>query len=168
MTKFFSFSPNEGYRQRSVVAMNASVPTPRFRDILTTSLPFAETRLWMNFYPLPNQPLTASDALIGVWIGPGAKSANDDHVDAKMDYLVGGGNLSVTLAVSHPDLSVPVDLPTNPRDFTSKWRRASVKGGGVNDFAGPSEDSDQRRRCFPCGRAAIWKGNIFRELVLSE
>ena len=124
--KAFFFFAYEGYRQRGVVAMNASVPTQRFRDILTTSLPFKETQTWMKYYPLPNQPLTASDALLGVWIGPGAKSANDDHVDAKIDYLVGGGNLSMTLAASHPDLSVPVDLPTNPRIFTSKWRRMSV------------------------------------------
>lgn len=88
--KVFFFFAYEGYRQRSVVAMNANVLTPRFRDILTTSLPFPETQLWMKFYPLPNQALTAPDALIGTWIGPGAKSANDDHVDAKIDYLVAG------------------------------------------------------------------------------
>jgi len=124
--KVFFFFAYEGYRQRGVVAMNATVPTQRFRDIFTTSLPFPETQLWLKFYPLPNQPLTASDAVIGTWIGPGARSANDDHVDAKIDVLLGGGNLSTTLAVSHPDLSVPVDLPTNPRAFTSRWRRASV------------------------------------------
>ena len=55
----FFFVAYEGYRQRSVVAMNATVPTPRFRDILTTSLPFPETQLWLKFYPTPNQPLTA-------------------------------------------------------------------------------------------------------------
>jgi len=124
--KAFFFFAYEGYRQRGVVAMNASVPTQSFRDILTTSLPFKETQTWLKYYPLPNQPLTAPDAPLGIWIGPGAKSANDDHVDAKIDYLVGGGNLSLTLAASHPDLSVPVDLPTNPRVFTSKWRRMSV------------------------------------------
>jgi len=37
--KAFFFFAYEGYRQRGVVAMNASVPSQRFRDILTTSLP---------------------------------------------------------------------------------------------------------------------------------
>ena len=124
--KVFFFAAYEGYRQRGVVATNVNVPTERFRNILSTSLPFPETQLWLKYYPLPNQPLNVPDALTAVWIGPAARSANDDHVDSKLDYLVGGGNLSLSMMAAHPDLSVPPDLPTNPRVFRSKWRRASV------------------------------------------
>src|SRR5437867_8374984 len=49
--KAFFFFAYEGYRQRGVVAMNASVPTQSFRDILTTSLPFKETQKWLSDYP---------------------------------------------------------------------------------------------------------------------
>ena len=47
--KAFFFFAYEGYRQRGVIAMNASAPTQRFRDILSTSLPFKETQTWLKY-----------------------------------------------------------------------------------------------------------------------
>jgi hypothetical protein len=124
--KAFFFFAYEGYRQRSVVPLNPTVPTQRFRDILLQYLPFQETRTLLNYYPLPNTPLSAPDALLGVWNGPGAKSANDDHIDAKIDFPIAGGNLSITAAISHPQLIIPTDTPQNPKDFSSRWRRLSL------------------------------------------
>jgi len=125
--KIFFFAAYEGYRQRTAIAMNPppTVPTQRFRDILLTSLPFPETKLFLDHVPLPNQP-TAPDALLGVWFGAAPKVANDDHVDAKVDYLIAGGNLSATFYGGHPYAEQTSQQPLNPQYTTSFTRRLSL------------------------------------------
>src|SRR5437867_104005 len=125
--KIFFFAAYEGYRQRTAIAMNPppTVPTQRFRDILLTSLPFPETKLFLDHVPLPNQP-TAPEALLGVWFGAAPKIANDDHVDAKVDYLVLGGNLSATFYGGHPYAEQTSQQPLNPQYTTSFTRRLSL------------------------------------------
>jgi hypothetical protein len=125
--KAFFFAAYEGYRQRTALAMNPppTVPTQRFRDILLSSLPFPETKLFLDHVPLPNQP-HAPDALLGVWFGSAPKVANDDHVDVKADYMIGGGNFSVTLYGGHPYAEQTSQQPLNPQYTTSFTRRLSV------------------------------------------
>jgi carboxypeptidase family protein/TonB-dependent receptor-like protein len=129
----FFFAAYEGYRQRTSVLNNPIVPTPRFRDILMTSMPHPETKLLLDYYPLPNQPYGAND-LLASWIGPGAVIANDDHVDFKIDYLVGGGNFSLSFAGGHPYLSkAEQGGPLDPQVITNTKQRATfnyVKGWG--------------------------------------
>lgn len=128
----FFFFAYEGYRQRTTVPSTPTVPTPRFREILLRYLPFQETKLVLDFYPLPNQPY-GSDDLLARWIGPGARVNNDDHFDWKIDYLVGGGNLSLTFAGGHPYQSKAQDNPLNPQVFNTSSQRANlsyVRGWG--------------------------------------
>lgn len=122
--KVFFFVAYEGYRQRSTTALTNDVPTPLFRDMLRQALPFAETDILLKYYTLPNQPY-AADALLGRWIGPGLSNQDDDHVDTKIDYLIGGGNLSVTFTGAHPSQDQAAQQPLNPRTFRGKMLRGN-------------------------------------------
>lgn len=51
----FFFAAFEGYRQRTSIPINANVPTQRFRDLALAALPFPETRLFLDVYPLPHR-----------------------------------------------------------------------------------------------------------------
>jgi hypothetical protein len=121
----FFFFAYEGYRQRTSVDVNPTVPTPYFRNIWLTSLPFPETKTLLDYYPVPNQPYGPTD-LLSRWVGPGIKRNNDDHVDAKWDYLVGGGNFSLSFSGGHPDQVEGVPQPLNPRTTKGRLLRASA------------------------------------------
>jgi hypothetical protein len=121
----FFFFAYEGYRQRASAALVPIVPTPYFRDIMLTSLPFVQTKLFLDFYPLPNQPYGPTD-LLARWVGPGEKQNDDDHIDGKIDYLVGGGNFSVSYAGGHPYQLAALGAPLNPQVFTTSNRRVSA------------------------------------------
>src|SRR3989440_154276 len=123
--KFFFFFAYEGYRQRSTTTLTNDVPTPLFRETLLRALPFPETAINLSYYTLPNQPY-APDALLGRWIGPGLSNQNDDHVDTKLDYLIGGGNLSATFTGAHPSQDQAAQQPLNPRTFRGKMLRGNV------------------------------------------
>ncbi len=123
--KVFFFFAYEGYRQRTTTSLTNDVPTPRFRDIFKQSLPYKETDIWLSYYTLPNQPYGPND-LLGRWIGPGVSNQDDDHIDSKGDYLVGGGNLSVTFAFGHPSQLQAAQMPLNPRTFQSTMLRGTT------------------------------------------
>ncbi len=123
--KFFFFFAYEGYRQRSTTTLTNDVPTPLFRDTLMRALPFPETAINLKYYTLPNQPYAPND-LLGRWIGPGLSNQNDDHFDTKLDYLLGGGNLSVTFTGAHPSQDQAAQQPLNPRTFRGKMLRGNV------------------------------------------
>ncbi len=123
--KAFFFAAYEGYDQNTSTAHSVSVPTPLLRQTMLTALPFPETQLLLDFYPLPNQPVSAT-ALTGTYVGPGRKTASDHHVDARADVRVGNGNLSLVFATGSPALVAPQTLPTNARNFESKSRRLSA------------------------------------------
>jgi outer membrane receptor protein involved in Fe transport len=122
--KAFFFFAYEGYRLRSAVDTNPTVPTPYFRDILTNSLPQADIKLLLDHYPLPNQPHAPTD-LIGRFIGPGALENNDDHIDVKGNLLLGSGNLSVTYFGGSPDQIRAAATPGNPQFTLATTRRLS-------------------------------------------
>ena len=121
---FFLFA-YEGYRVRATVPVNGAFPTPYFRNLLLQYLPYRETQVNLNYMPVPNQPYGATD-LLGRWIGPGLSTWNDDHVDARGDYLLGPGNLSVTFAGGHPNRDEAADDPLEPTRFTSRVVRLNV------------------------------------------
>jgi len=122
--KGFFFSAFEAYRLTRALELNVNVPTQRFRDLLMSSLPYPETRLLLDQYQLPNQPV-APNALLGVFIGAGDKVNNDDHLDTRVDFRIKGGNLSGTFTYGHPYLSQESQLPGQPRVWVSTTRRAS-------------------------------------------
>lgn len=130
----FFFAAYEGYRQRSSISIDPTVPTPRFREILMTYLPFPETKIVLNYYPLPNQPYGPND-LLARWVGPGESVNNDDHFDWKVDYLIGGGNFALSFSGGHPYQLRAQSQPLDPRSFTTSSQRASATyvkawGGG--------------------------------------
>ena len=53
----FFFAALESYRQDTFTSHNINVPTPEFRQIMLTALPVPETPLFLEPYPLPNQPV---------------------------------------------------------------------------------------------------------------
>lgn len=123
--KAFFFFAFEGYRQRTSEALNSTVPTPLFRDIMLNGLMAPETQLLLNYYPLPNTQY-APTALLARWIGPGKKAYDDDHVDFKIDYLIFGGTLAFSGSAGHPYASRPSSLPENPEVFHAQSERGSL------------------------------------------
>lgn len=121
----FFFAAYEGYDQKTATAHSVSVPTPLLRQQMLTALPFPETQILLDFYQLPTQPVSPT-ALIGTFVGPGRKTASDNHVDARADVRVGNGNLSLVFAAGNPALVAPQTLPTNARNFESQSRRVST------------------------------------------
>lgn len=121
----FFFAAFEGYRQETSIPLNANVPTQRFRDLTLAALPVVETRLFLDQYPLPTEPVTA-DALAGVFIGPGDKENRDEHVDVRTDVRLMNGNLSATFTGGHPYLAQASVLPGRPRVWKSLTRRTSA------------------------------------------
>ena len=121
----FFFVAAESYRLQRALELNVNVPTQRFRDLLQTALPYPETKLLLDQYLLPTEPVT-STALLGVFIGAGNKENNDDHVDTRADFRIKGGNLSGTFTYGHPFLTQESQLPGQPRVWVSLTRRASA------------------------------------------
>ncbi|MBI4471835.1 MAG: TonB-dependent receptor, partial [Acidobacteria bacterium] len=132
--KVFFFGAYEGYRQRTTVPLEPTVPTPYFRSILQRYLPYPETKLVLDMYPLPNEPYGETD-LLARWVGPGARINDDDHVDAKIDYLIRNGMFSLTFAYGHPTQVRPSSNPLDPQSFKTSAQRANASystswGGG--------------------------------------
>ena len=132
----FFFTAFESYRLKRALEINVNVPTQRFRDLLLTAMPYPETRLMLDQYPLPTEPVSAT-ALTGVFIGAGNKENNDDHLDTRVDFRVMGGNLSGTFTYGHPFLSQESQLPGQPRSLGDHRPGArpratpSLEGGGA-------------------------------------
>jgi hypothetical protein len=123
--KAFFFFAYEGYRQHTSTALDNSVPTPRFRDIIRQALPFYETDILLSYYPLPNRPYADND-LLARWIGPGINQLTDDHFDSKIDYLIGGGNLSLAVTGGHPYQVIEAQQKLDPRTFSGHVMRANL------------------------------------------
>jgi len=132
--KLFLFAAYEGYRQHTSIAIDPSpaVPTPYFREILLKSLPDPATAVMLSYYPLPNQPYGPTD-LLALWTGAGPKVNKDDHIDAKVDYILGGGNLSFSIFGGHPFQFQAAAQPLNPQTtnaFTRRWAANYTIGKG--------------------------------------
>jgi hypothetical protein len=121
----FFFTAFESYRRTRSLELNQNVPTQRFRDLLQTALPFPETKFFLDQYKLPTEPVSPT-ALTGVFIGAGQKENNDDHVDARGDFRLWGGNLLAALSYGHPFLTQESQLPGQPRVWHSTTRRVSA------------------------------------------
>jgi hypothetical protein len=123
--KAFFFFAYEGYRQRTTIPVISNVPTQLLRDTFRQSLPFRETDIVLSYYPLPTDA-HAADALTARWVGAGISQNDDDHFDWKIDYLVGGGNFSLTFSGGHPHQIQGISLALNPRTTTGRPIRANA------------------------------------------
>src|SRR5689334_5010367 len=101
----FIFADYEGYRQSVTQVVSGTVPTPEFRQQITTAVPAYATPL--QVIPLTNQSY-ASGADTALYITGAAQTANDNHVDVKSDIrLTNMSNLSLTYTHGRPDLTTP-------------------------------------------------------------
>jgi hypothetical protein len=121
----FFFAAIESYRQTTFTSHNLQVPTPEFRRQMLAALPFPETQLFLDPYPLPNQPY-ATDALLGGFIGTGRKKATDDHFNSRLSVNLAGGSLSTIITLAHPYLATPNAQPDNLRTYESTTRRIAT------------------------------------------
>ncbi|MBM2812386.1 MAG: TonB-dependent receptor plug [Chloroflexi bacterium] len=121
----FFFAAIESYRQTTFTSHNLQVPTREFRQQMLAALPVQETQLFLEPYPLPNQPY-APGALLGGFLGTGNKRATDDHFNSRLSLNVGGGSLSTIITLAHPYLSTPNAQPTNYRTYESTTRRIAA------------------------------------------
>ena len=124
--KVFFFFAYEGYRQRSVVAMNASVPTPRFRDVLTTSLPFKETDTWLKLLSAAEPTIDRIRCVARHldWSRSEIRKRRSPRCEGglprwRRQFIRDArGIASGSFGACRP--------PHEPKVFTSKWRRMSV------------------------------------------
>ena len=113
--KLFFFAVYEGYRQRRFTTFNANVATANFRTLALAAVP--AYKLFFDTQPLPNQPHSPT-AVTGQFIGFGSNAANDDHVDARVDYSISDRNLfNVRYTRGRPDSFQPRVSEFNPRTF---------------------------------------------------
>ena len=113
--KLFFFAVYEGYRQRRFTTFNANVATANFRTLAMAAVP--SYKLFFDTQPLPNQP-HAANAVTGQYIGFGSNAANNDHVDARVDYSISDRNLfNVRYTRGRPDSFQPRVSELNPRTF---------------------------------------------------
>ena len=120
--KAFFFVAYEGYQETVPRVLTGNVPTPYFRDIMLRALPYPETQLSLNAFPLPNRPTTPT-ALLGVYQGAGRQIAKDDHYDSRGDIRLWNGNLSLTYTRGHPYFVQPSVEAINARQFNSRTDR---------------------------------------------
>ncbi|MBM3738246.1 MAG: TonB-dependent receptor [Acidobacteria bacterium] len=83
--KIFLFGAYEGYQDRSFVALQENVPSPRLRAAMLARVP--EYKLFLDGYPLPNQPAPEA-AATGAFIGAGTQSGKDNHLTVKPDWWI--------------------------------------------------------------------------------
>ncbi len=58
----FFFTAVESYRLNRALELNVNVPTPLMRDLLMASMPFPETKLLLDQYQLPTEPVSTDRA----------------------------------------------------------------------------------------------------------
>ena len=103
--RVFFFADYEGYRQSVTQVVSGTVPTPNFRQQITTAVPAYAIPLQVT--PLPNQSY-APTADTGLYISGAAQTASDNHVDFKGDIrLTNMSNLALTYSHGRPDLTTP-------------------------------------------------------------
>lgn len=87
------FTTFEGYRETTGVSLLGTVPTQPVRDQILAALPYPETKIVLDKLPLPNEPVNAQ---IGRYRTVKNRTRRDNHVLAKGDVVVLGGNLAVS------------------------------------------------------------------------
>jgi hypothetical protein len=101
----FFFVAYEGYRDRAGVTVQGDVPNQELRNIVLNALPFPETELALSALPLPNAGDNGDGT--GLFRTAQERTRDDNHVIAKTDVTLGGGNLAVTYTRMRPTTIEP-------------------------------------------------------------
>ena len=129
--RLFVFGAYEGYRESTFNLLTSNVPTESFREKMSASLQFPETKMLLDLLPLPNQP-HSSEASAAIWQGPATARSDDNHIDLKTDYLVGNQSaVAVTYTRGRPGGITP-RLPKMARTFeglTDRLTTVFTSGG---------------------------------------
>jgi hypothetical protein len=118
------FVAYEGYREKTGVTVQGTVPTQAVRDQILSALPFAETKIVLDQLPLPNE---AIDSQIGRFRTAKERERRDNHVTAKGDVVVFNGNLSVTYTRMRPYTKNPSHYVTNNQIFFNQQDRIAAQ-----------------------------------------
>jgi hypothetical protein len=105
--RFFFFTTYEGYREEVELDLVGNTPNQRTRDALLAALPFPETKIWLDTFPMPTEPIVSSSGVVdpnrGRYRGLGTRKRSENHVVAKGDLAVrNGANLAVTYTRMRP------------------------------------------------------------------
>jgi len=95
----FFFGTYEGYRENAGVIVTGTVPTQALKDQIQAALPFPETKIALAPLPTANQAINAN---VGQYTAAKAQTRHENHLLAKGDVVILGGNLSVTYSRMRP------------------------------------------------------------------
>ena len=126
------FTAYEGYREKAGVSQLSTVPTQALRDQILTALPFQETKIELDTLPFPNEPVNAQ---IGRYRSVQNRQRHDNHIVAKGDVVVKGGNLSLTYNRMRPFTWDPTDKIWPLKRPAQVWYGEEGKDGTVYHYA---------------------------------
>src|SRR5688572_12675745 len=105
--KLFFFTTYEGYRAKEQIDLVGNTPNQQTRNALLAALPFPETKIWLDTFPEPTEPIVSTAGVVdpnrGRYRGLGTRRRTENHVVAKADLSVrNGANLAVTYTRMRP------------------------------------------------------------------
>jgi outer membrane receptor protein involved in Fe transport len=118
------FTSYEGYREESGVTVQGNVPTQATRNRILAALPYPETRLVVDNWPQPNQPI---NDVIGRYTDAKTLVRRDNTFLGKVDFEAGTGRLSVTASRMRPYASAPRIQIDNDQQYTNGSKRVATQ-----------------------------------------
>ena len=115
--KLFFFGNYQGATVRSFTALNGSVPTAEFLNMVLAVAPKYKTAFAQ--FPLPNQPY-APGSVTGQYISSGTSKQDDSNAVARLDYYLNPSNwVTVRATRSRPSELMPRVEADDPRIFSA-------------------------------------------------
>jgi Carboxypeptidase regulatory-like domain/TonB-dependent Receptor Plug Domain/TonB dependent receptor-like, beta-barrel len=110
--RLFFFTTYEGYRAEEQLELVGNTPNQQTRNALLAALPFLETSIWLDAFPMPTEPIVSTAGVVdpnrGRYRGLGTRERTENHIVAKGDYAVmNGANLAVTYTRMEPWTHIP-------------------------------------------------------------
>jgi outer membrane receptor protein involved in Fe transport len=110
--RLFFFTTYEGYRAEEQLELVGNTPNQQTRNALLAALPFRETKVWLDAFPEPTEPIVSTAGVVdpnrGRYRGLGTRRRTENHVVLKGDYAVrNGANLAVTYTRMEPWTYIP-------------------------------------------------------------
>ncbi len=89
-----------------------NTPNQQTRNALLAALPFLETKMWLDAFPLPTESIVSTAGVVdpnrGRFRGLGTRLRTENHIVAKGDFSVkNGANLAVTYTRMRPWTHIP-------------------------------------------------------------
>ncbi len=110
--KLFFFATYEGYREKVQLDLVGNTPNQQTRNALLAALPFPETKIWLDAFPMPTEDIVSTAGVVdpnrGRYRGLGTRRRTENHIVAKGDLSVkNGANLAVTYTRMRPWTLIP-------------------------------------------------------------